>query len=209
MGKLHAPAALPSGKELRHPLDGPQNRAGVQASQGKSHNDGRLGRPSERDRTIPYPARNRTPAVQWQALSVSSVYQSSATTPCSWLISTTKRELSYCPTESRRAFASLAARFMRSTLSLWRWLLRREEEKDGRPFVVRTCGHSQGLYIPRIDQSRQITPVLLEPRFAMSFHSRNVRPAYIMCIIGRRCFHARRVWNCEKGMTWVIERGRI
>lgn len=33
------------------------------------------------------------------------------------------------------------------------------KEKEGRPFVVRTCGHSQGLYIPRIDQSRQITPV--------------------------------------------------
>jgi hypothetical protein len=120
----------------------------------------------------------------------------SPATTQSWLIS---GELTYCPTESRRAFASRATGFMRSTPSLWRWLLRRVKEKEGRPFVVRTCGHSQGLYIPRIDQSRQITPVLLEPRFAMSFHRRNVRPAYIVCIIERRCFHARRVRNCEKG----------
>jgi hypothetical protein len=59
---------------------------------------------------------------------------------------------------SRRAFARRAAGFIRSTLTLWRWLLRRVKEKEGKPFVVRPCGHSQGLYIPRIDQSRQITP---------------------------------------------------
>ena len=73
---------------------------------------------------------------------------------------------------SSRSCSIRAERFMGMN-----WLLRRPAHgvkgRRGNLLLSGTCGHSQALYIYRGLTSLSPSTVLLNPRFAMSFHSRN------------------------------------